>query len=388
VESLAELEAELDAFVGDRGRWHGEVGENVRDDSQALAAFGNREEMSQTIEAWLADARLPALARAWVKGADVDWTRLYGDARPRRVSLPTYPFERRRFWITDIEAEMRTEGLQGVAPLSTVVQSPELPAGQPTLQKPSGIALREPCAFEAKRASAPEPLVRVEDHAGGVTIVRLSEPGDGSISTEQLVEQLGSSVRRAGGAESCRVVVVTGDPQRFLVGSSREHTIAAATLECPVPVVAAIRGRAEQAGLLLGALCDFPIWGDEASCVWSHSGTRASPGQREVICARFGPEVGRALVLWGRPYTGRELADACPGVRTCPNDAVEATAFELANQLAKAPRQALVALKAQLARPFVAAMRAESVAPIAGRDHNGAARPSHNLGTASSGTHE
>ena len=38
---------------------------------------------------------LDALGRLWQEGAPVDWERLYAGARPRRVPLPTYPFERR-----------------------------------------------------------------------------------------------------------------------------------------------------------------------------------------------------------------------------------------------------------------------------------------------------
>jgi len=28
----------------------------------------------------------------WVKGLVFDWNRLYGDNKPKRISLPTYPF--------------------------------------------------------------------------------------------------------------------------------------------------------------------------------------------------------------------------------------------------------------------------------------------------------
>jgi acyl transferase domain-containing protein len=41
---------------------------------------------------------LDALGRAWIAGVDVDWGALHGGPR-RRVPLPTYPFERRRYWI-------------------------------------------------------------------------------------------------------------------------------------------------------------------------------------------------------------------------------------------------------------------------------------------------
>ncbi|MEM9493058.1 MAG: ketoacyl-synthetase C-terminal extension domain-containing protein, partial [Myxococcota bacterium] len=39
------------------------------------------------------------LAAAWASGAPVDWAQSYGPKRPRRISLPTYPFARERCWI-------------------------------------------------------------------------------------------------------------------------------------------------------------------------------------------------------------------------------------------------------------------------------------------------
>ncbi|WP_328869734.1 SDR family NAD(P)-dependent oxidoreductase [Streptomyces sp. NBC_00287] len=41
-----------------------------------------------------------AAATLWAAGADVDWTTLHGGREPQRVDLPTYPFQRRRYWLT------------------------------------------------------------------------------------------------------------------------------------------------------------------------------------------------------------------------------------------------------------------------------------------------
>jgi len=43
--------------------------------------------------------RLGELAQMWVNGGDVDWNALYGASKPGRVSLPTYPFARERYWV-------------------------------------------------------------------------------------------------------------------------------------------------------------------------------------------------------------------------------------------------------------------------------------------------
>jgi acyl transferase domain-containing protein/acyl carrier protein len=41
---------------------------------------------------------LDAAGTLWAAGADVDWTTLQGEGSHRRIPLPTYPFERSRYW--------------------------------------------------------------------------------------------------------------------------------------------------------------------------------------------------------------------------------------------------------------------------------------------------
>ncbi|HEX3525653.1 MAG TPA: amino acid adenylation domain-containing protein [Thermoanaerobaculia bacterium] len=41
-----------------------------------------------------------ALARLWLAGCRIDWAGFHDGARRRRVPLPTYPFERQRYWIS------------------------------------------------------------------------------------------------------------------------------------------------------------------------------------------------------------------------------------------------------------------------------------------------
>lgn len=45
-----------------------------------------------------AEVVLQTLGRLWSAGAEVDWAAVQGPGR-RRISLPTYPFERKRYWI-------------------------------------------------------------------------------------------------------------------------------------------------------------------------------------------------------------------------------------------------------------------------------------------------
>jgi phthiocerol/phenolphthiocerol synthesis type-I polyketide synthase E len=40
-----------------------------------------------------------AVGRLWQAGVEVDWPAFHGETQPRRVPLPTYPFQRRRHWV-------------------------------------------------------------------------------------------------------------------------------------------------------------------------------------------------------------------------------------------------------------------------------------------------
>ncbi|MEM1395738.1 MAG: SDR family NAD(P)-dependent oxidoreductase, partial [Cyanobacteria bacterium P01_H01_bin.150] len=42
---------------------------------------------------------LQTLGRLWLTGVEIDWSRFYTQERRHRIPLPTYPFERQRYWI-------------------------------------------------------------------------------------------------------------------------------------------------------------------------------------------------------------------------------------------------------------------------------------------------
>lgn len=48
---------------------------------------------------------LAKLGRLWLAGVPVDWAGFRGEERRCRVTLPTYPFERKRYWIEEIPTE-------------------------------------------------------------------------------------------------------------------------------------------------------------------------------------------------------------------------------------------------------------------------------------------
>ena len=90
------------------------VRENLRKyrkmDITSLLNLSMNETLSRTVATNF--AMLLALGELWVAGVGPDWrTGFYRHERRRIVALPTYPFERRRFWMDSREAMRAGEGL-------------------------------------------------------------------------------------------------------------------------------------------------------------------------------------------------------------------------------------------------------------------------------------
>jgi thioester reductase-like protein len=79
-----------------------------------------------------------ALGRLYVRGVPVDWQRVHAGPGRRRLRLPMYPFERRRYWLAEVsssrDASIAATGVDAIA-------SP-LPAAPPARPKEDGVLMR------------------------------------------------------------------------------------------------------------------------------------------------------------------------------------------------------------------------------------------------------
>ncbi|KAG0319429.1 hypothetical protein BGZ97_002174 [Linnemannia gamsii] len=66
---------------------------------EMMAVFRADEGMQKLIKAWATEGKLSKLAQLWVQGLEVEWEQLYGETKPHRISLPTYPFAKERYWV-------------------------------------------------------------------------------------------------------------------------------------------------------------------------------------------------------------------------------------------------------------------------------------------------
>ncbi len=108
-----ELIEKLQAYVAGKQDIEDAYQGAVKRNQEALSLFSTDADLQQTIDKWIANKKVSKLVEMWAKGLDVDWSKLYGEIKPQRMSLPTYPFARERYWI-DITEATKT-GTNGVA---------------------------------------------------------------------------------------------------------------------------------------------------------------------------------------------------------------------------------------------------------------------------------
>jgi acyl transferase domain-containing protein len=75
------------------------------------------------------EALLNATAQLWLWGQALDWQNIYRGEKRRRLPMPTYPFERKRFWVEPIGS--RRNGEEGVLSASN---SNDRSNGEPKLE--------------------------------------------------------------------------------------------------------------------------------------------------------------------------------------------------------------------------------------------------------------
>jgi acyl transferase domain-containing protein/acyl carrier protein len=89
---------------------------------------------------------LDTLGRLWLAGVEVDWSGFYKEERRHRIPLPTYPFERQRYWIDPQSSPKPAIASQkGFQKKSDIAEWFYLPSWKRSLaaKKPSGEALED-----------------------------------------------------------------------------------------------------------------------------------------------------------------------------------------------------------------------------------------------------
>lgn len=117
------------------------------------APIADGEDERELLRIAMRDRNLEKLGALWTVGHAVDWEQLHAPLSPRRISLPTYPFARERYWIPEANV-----GAAGLAPARPDERTRE--------QEPV-----RPLLYERRWVSAEPPEGKIARLAGGAILL-------------------------------------------------------------------------------------------------------------------------------------------------------------------------------------------------------------------------
>ncbi|MCB0208983.1 MAG: SDR family NAD(P)-dependent oxidoreductase, partial [Anaerolineae bacterium] len=100
-EDIITLRKKLTAYLVSETNVEGLHWGSAKKEHKKTSIFAQDEDLQEALNKWIRKGKLGKLAELWVSGVEIDWTLLYSRQRPKRISLPTYPFERKRYWVDE-----------------------------------------------------------------------------------------------------------------------------------------------------------------------------------------------------------------------------------------------------------------------------------------------
>jgi len=97
VKSADEFLEKLEGYLGNgksvEGVFQGKADKKFRSDTEAGR---NGDYLKELFQKGMTDK----IAELWIRGAEIDWEKVcMNGSKPRRISLPTYPFSKERYWV-------------------------------------------------------------------------------------------------------------------------------------------------------------------------------------------------------------------------------------------------------------------------------------------------
>jgi 4-carboxy-3-alkylbut-2-enoyl-[acp] decarboxylase len=177
-------------------------------------------------------------------------------------------------------------------------------------------------------------------------------------------ERFAAAVEAIRADASIRVVLIQGGSRYFCAGASRASLLRAdagrevpryaaelplLVLDIPVPTIAVMAGHAIGGGFALGLLCDLALLAEESLYGMNFMALGFTPGMGATLLLEeaFGPRLAHELLFTGRVVKGRDLP--ARGAKALHRAEIGPRAISLAEEIAAAPREALLHLKAMLA---------------------------------------
>lgn len=208
----------------------------------------------------------------------------------------------------------------------------------------------------------PESVLLESRPVDGVVVVRLNRPAVLNALNLVLRRALAETFSRLDADSSARCIVLAGSERAFCSGADLAEYVDATPTEivgrdmgrlwdaigqCRKPVIAAVRGHALGGGCELAMHADIIIAGASARFGQPEVliGLMPGGGATQRLTAAVGKFRAMKLLLAGLPFDAAQALAMGLVSDVVSDDQVEATALELASQLARGPQQAIRHIK-------------------------------------------
>ena len=198
------------------------------------------------------------------------------------------------------------------------------------------------------------------DASDGIATLTLNNPQERNSMNAEMVRDIVTAMDAAESDPNVRVVIVTGAEPAFCAGANLGN-LAEATRESllgiyegflrvarsPLPTIAAVNGAAVGAGMNLALGCDVRVAGKSArfDSRFLQLGLHPGGGNTWMQLRIAGLQTTMATVAFGEVLDGEAALRAGLVWKCVDDDALIATARELATKAAQAPKELLVSMK-------------------------------------------
>lgn len=201
----------------------------------------------------------------------------------------------------------------------------------------------------------------------GVFEVRMNDAVNSNHLGDELCARLSDALSEIAADPALKVVVLTGTPEVFCGGASLETLsrlcggsttvkdleLPGQLIGYPVVIVAALEGDAVGGGLMLAVCSDIAVAAENRRFGLNFTTLGFAPGMgaTQLLPSLVGHCTAIEMLLTGKFYKGRELANRGLFNAVVAHDQVRAVAFDLARRIAERPRYVIEMVKSALAEP-------------------------------------
>ncbi len=292
---------------------------------------------------------LEALANLYVKGYELDWELVHQGEAHQKISLPTYPFLKNRYWFDSFVPEQ---------PFSDAL-APELPS----------LHLRSGSMMNSMDFN-PSDYVEIQVDEQGIAVVKMIDERHRNQLSHEMIQSLEKTFTELSQKNDIKVVVLTGVHDIFCMGGDKNSLMAVTQqavkfsdmpfvyeglLRCPVPVITVMHGHAFGGGFSFGLYGDFVLLAAESlyAANFMKYGFTPGVGATLILKEKLSAKVAHEMIWTGEEYSGQQLREAGVVVDVYPKEQLWNEAMRLARSLAKKSRTALEILKQQEAEKIL-----------------------------------